>query len=35
VVLVEKPARVSQRRAAELLLESWAPEIDLEYYEIE
>jgi len=34
VVLVEKPTRVSQRRAAELLLESWAPEIDLEYYEI-
>jgi cytidine deaminase len=35
VVLVEKPTRVSQRRATELLLESWAPEIDLEYYEIE
>jgi len=35
VVLVEKPTRVSQRRAADLLLESWAPEIDLEYYEIE
>jgi len=35
VVLVEKATRVSQRRAAELLLESWAPEIDLEYYEIE
>jgi cytidine deaminase len=35
VVLVEKRTRVSQRRAAELLLESWAPEIDLEYYEIE
>jgi cytidine deaminase len=34
VVLVERPARVSQRRAAELLLETWAPEIDLEYYEI-
>ena len=34
VVLVEKTARVSQRRAAELLLESWAPKIDLEYYEI-
>ena len=34
VVLVEKPTRVSQRRAAELLLESWAPKIDLEYYEI-
>jgi cytidine deaminase len=35
VVLVEKPTKVSQRRAAELLLESWAPQIDLEYYEIE
>ena len=35
VVLVEKPARVSQRRAAELLLESWAPEIKLEYHAIE
>jgi cytidine deaminase len=34
VVLVEKRTRVSQRRAAELLLESWAPAIDLEYYEI-
>jgi cytidine deaminase len=34
-VLVEKPTSVSQRRAAELLLESWAPGIDLEYYEIE
>jgi cytidine deaminase len=34
VVLVEKRTRVSQRRAADLLLESWAPEIDLEYYEI-
>ena len=35
VVLVEKPTRISQRRAAELLLETWTPEIDLEYYEIE
>jgi hypothetical protein len=35
VVLVERPTKVSQRRAAELLMESWAPEIDLEYYEIE
>jgi cytidine deaminase len=35
VVLVERPTKVSQRRAAELLLESWAPEIDLEYYTIE
>jgi cytidine deaminase len=34
VVLVEKPTRVSQRRTSDLLLESWAPEIDLEYYEI-
>jgi len=34
-VLVEKPTSVNQRRAAELLLESWAPEIDLEYHEIE
>ena len=32
VVLVEKPTRVSQRRAAELLLETWAPEIKLEYH---
>ena len=35
VVLAEKPTSVSQRRAAELLLETWAPGIDLEYYEIE
>jgi cytidine deaminase len=35
VVLVERPTKVSQRRAAELLMESWAPEIDLEYYTIE
>ncbi|MEJ2099112.1 MAG: cytidine deaminase [Desulfobacterales bacterium] len=34
VVLVEKPTRINQRRAAELLLETWAPGIDLEYYEI-
>ena len=34
VVLAEKPTKVSQRRAAELLLETWAPGIDLEYYEI-
>ncbi len=34
VVLVEKPTAVSQRRITELLLESWAPGIALEYYEI-
>lgn len=34
-VLVEKPTAVSQRKACELLLGSWAPEIDLEYLEVE
>lgn len=34
VVLVEKPTRVSQRRASELLLETWAPGINMEYHEI-
>jgi cytidine deaminase len=34
-VLIEKPTRAVQRRAAELLLESWAPEIKLEYHIIE
>ena len=33
VVLVEKPTAVRQRKAVQLLLETWAPEIDLEYYE--
>jgi cytidine deaminase len=33
-VLVEKPTAVSQRKACELLLGSWAPEIELEYFEI-
>jgi cytidine deaminase len=33
-VLVEKPTAISQRNAAELLLESWAPGVELEYYEI-
>jgi cytidine deaminase len=35
VVLVEKPTDISQRKAVELLLGSWAPGVDLEYYEIE
>jgi cytidine deaminase len=34
VVLVEKPTAVRQRKVVELLLESWAPGIELEYYEI-
>jgi cytidine deaminase len=34
VVLVEKPTAVSQRKNTEMLLASWAPEIELEYYEI-
>jgi cytidine deaminase len=33
VVLVERPTAVHQRKAVQLLLETWAPEIDLEYYE--
>lgn len=35
VVLVEKPTDVRQRKAVELLLGSWAPGVELEYYEIE
>ena len=35
VVLVEKPTAVSQRKAVELFLGSWAPGVELEYYEIE
>jgi cytidine deaminase len=34
VVLVERPTAVRQRKVVELLLESWAPGIELEYYEI-
>jgi hypothetical protein len=34
VVLVEKPTAVRQRKVVELLLESWAPGIELEYYEV-
>jgi cytidine deaminase len=34
VVLVERPTLVSQRKVTELLLESWAPGIELEYYKI-
>ena len=34
VVLVEKPTTVSQRKNTELLLESCAPGVSLEYYEI-
>jgi cytidine deaminase len=34
VVLVEKPTGVRQRKVVELLLESWAPGIELEYYEV-
>jgi len=34
VVLVEKPTAVSQRKITELLLGSWAPGIELEYYKI-
>ncbi len=33
-VLVEKPTAVSQRKITELLLGSWAPGVELEYYEI-
>ena len=35
VVLVEKPTAVRQREIVELLLESWAPGIELEYYRIQ
>jgi cytidine deaminase len=35
VVLVEKPTNVSQRKTVELLLGSWAPGVELEYFEIE
>jgi cytidine deaminase len=34
VVLVEKPTVVSLRHVTELLLGSWAPGIELEYYEV-
>jgi cytidine deaminase len=34
-VLVEKPTDISQRKAVDLLLGSWAPGVQLEYYEIE
>jgi cytidine deaminase len=34
-VLVEKPTAVSQRRAAELLLAAWGPQVELEYFEAE
>jgi cytidine deaminase len=34
VVLVEKPTAVSQRRSTELFLGSWAPRIELEYFEL-
>jgi cytidine deaminase len=33
VVLVEVPTAACQRKAVQLLLETWAPGIDLEYYE--
>jgi len=33
VVLVEKTTAVSQRKAVTMLLESWAPEIELEYFQ--
>lgn len=33
VVLVEKSAAVSQRKTIEMLLGTWAPEIELEYYQ--
>ena len=33
VVLVEKSAAVSQRKTVEMLLGTWAPEIELEYFE--
>jgi cytidine deaminase len=35
VVLVEKLTDVSQRKAVELLLGSWAPGVELEYYEVQ
>mgnify|MGYP001160936941 FL=1 len=35
VVLVEKPAAITQRKSVELLLGSWAPRINLEYFEAE
>ncbi len=35
VVLVEKPTAVTQRKSIELLLGSWAPGINLEYFEAE
>ena len=35
VALVEKPTAVSQHKAVELLLGSWAPDIDLEYFEVD
>ncbi len=35
VVMVEKPTIISQRRAVEILLGSWAHEIELEYFEAE
>jgi len=35
VVLVEKPTAVTQRKSVELLLGSWAPGINLEYFEAE
>ena len=34
VVLVENPTIVSLRKVTEMLLESWAPGIELEYYEV-
>jgi hypothetical protein len=34
VVLVERPTVVSLRNVTELLLGSWAPGIELEYYEV-
>lgn len=34
-VLVEKPTAIRQRNAVELLLESWAPGVELEYFEVE
>jgi hypothetical protein len=33
-ILVEKPTKISQRAVSELLLDSLAPDIRLEYYEI-
>ena len=34
VVLVEKPTLLSLRKVTEMLLKSWAPGIELEYYEV-